>query len=52
MNPPSPKAMRDAIRYFATLGGYARGRKLSKKRLREIAMLGVAARARKRNGKS
>lgn len=44
------KAEREALRKFAKAGGEARGKKLSKKRLREIAMMGVAARAKKRNG--
>jgi len=44
------KAEREALRRFAQSGGYARAKKLSKKRLREIAMMGVAARKAKRNG--
>jgi len=51
MMPPT-KAEREVLRKFATMGGYARAKKLSKKRRREIAMMGVAARRRKNgNGK-
>ena len=39
---------REAARIFASLGGKARAKKLSKKRRYEIAMLGVQARRRKR----
>jgi len=49
MMPPT-KAEREAIRKFAASGGRARAEKLSKKRLREIAMMGVAARKAKKNG--
>jgi len=47
---PPTKAEREAIRKFAASGGNARAAKLTKKRLREIAMMGVAARRAKRNG--
>jgi len=39
---------KDAARIFASMGGKARAKTLSKKRRREIAMLGVQARRRKR----
>jgi len=47
---PSTKAEREARRKFASSGGNARAAKLTKKRLREIAMMGVRARQAKRNG--
>lgn len=47
---PFSKTEREAIRKFATAGGHARAKKLSKKRRREIAMMGVEARRQKRNG--
>jgi hypothetical protein len=51
VNQPISKAMLAAARVeFARLGGIARGKKVTKKRLREIAMMGVRARAAKRNG--
>jgi hypothetical protein len=43
---------REARRKFAASGGRARAKKLSKKRLREIAMMGVRARAAKRGNGS
>ncbi len=43
---------REARRKFAASGGRARARKLTKKRLREIAMMGVKARAAKRGNGS
>jgi hypothetical protein len=39
---------REAARIFASMGGKARAKKLSKSRRREIAMLGVEARRKKR----
>ncbi len=51
MMPPT-KAEREAIRKFASSGGHARAKKLSRKRLREIAMMGVKARAAKRGNGS
>jgi hypothetical protein len=39
---------KEAARLFASMGGRARAKKLSKKRRREIAMLGVQARREKR----
>lgn len=38
----------EAARIFASMGGKARAKKLSRKRRREIAMLGVEARRKKR----
>jgi hypothetical protein len=40
----------ELLRKFAQKGGIARAKKLSKKRRREIAMMGVEARRKKRNG--
>jgi hypothetical protein len=38
------KALIRARKLLASAGGFARAKKLTKKRLREIALLGVAAR--------
>jgi hypothetical protein len=40
--------LNEAARIFASMGGKARARKLSKTRRRQIAMMGVAARRKKR----
>jgi hypothetical protein len=41
---------KEAARLFSSMGGKARARKLSKARRREIAMMGVEARHKKRLG--
>ena len=52
MNSTLSPAERALMRKIGALGGKARKRKLSKRRLHEIAMMGVEARLAKRNEKS
>lgn len=50
MTAPLTKAELKLIRKIAERGGHARAKSLTRARRKEIAMMGVAARAAKRNG--